>query len=272
MYEILRRTYRKVVSMLKEDTGISILDSGDYYGRHWQINQKKDFLKEEPYKLHVTECEYCRGLSGKNGHGCSEEVCMKPFVDITVSLFWYLMSNVEYTEKAEELEKKFYRFVRKQDPDDEWTWNECFDAFKEAYGLKVKAPLENTYSIDGYSLSQCALWAEFDIDNDSFVWMQIHNGCDIRGGYTRPGIFEVPFYKDGLFYDTDYFEFEFDNGSFEEFCVLEGIPEGIYYDKVEGRLFIWDGDSRSYLREIYGGGFSWEVLYLTKEAIGKDSE
>jgi hypothetical protein len=36
----------KITAMLKENTGIHMLDSGGYGGRHWQRNQKRDFEKE----------------------------------------------------------------------------------------------------------------------------------------------------------------------------------------------------------------------------------
>jgi hypothetical protein len=36
-------TAEKLSEMLQENTGRSILDSGDYYGRHWEHNQGADF-------------------------------------------------------------------------------------------------------------------------------------------------------------------------------------------------------------------------------------
>ena len=39
-------TERKLTAMLQENTGRSMLDSGDAYGRNWQRNQTRDFRKE----------------------------------------------------------------------------------------------------------------------------------------------------------------------------------------------------------------------------------
>jgi len=47
----LDATAQKLAEMLQENTGRSILDSGDYYGRHWQRNQGRDFESEPEGKL-----------------------------------------------------------------------------------------------------------------------------------------------------------------------------------------------------------------------------
>jgi len=46
-------TRRIIVKMLKENTGRSFLDSGDFYGRHWEQNQNRDFNKEPEAWLEV---------------------------------------------------------------------------------------------------------------------------------------------------------------------------------------------------------------------------
>jgi len=44
-------TADKLAEMLQENTGRSILDSGDYYGRNWQQNQDVDFEKQQEGRL-----------------------------------------------------------------------------------------------------------------------------------------------------------------------------------------------------------------------------
>ncbi len=39
-------TADKLAEMLKENTGRSVLDSGDYYGRHWEWNQNTSFERQ----------------------------------------------------------------------------------------------------------------------------------------------------------------------------------------------------------------------------------
>ena len=36
--KVMNKTERKLAEMLKENTGIHMLDSGGAYGRHWQLN------------------------------------------------------------------------------------------------------------------------------------------------------------------------------------------------------------------------------------------
>jgi len=48
-------TADKLAEMLQENTGRSILDSGDYYGRHWEHNQGADFEAQPEGRLEFWE-------------------------------------------------------------------------------------------------------------------------------------------------------------------------------------------------------------------------
>ncbi|MEM4067488.1 MAG: hypothetical protein QXV17_11605 [Candidatus Micrarchaeaceae archaeon] len=57
----------------------------------------------------------------------------------------------------------------------------------------------NTYEHDGSILSQVLqgiIFSDAD-ENDFYIILQVHNGCDVRGGYTFPRIFKLV--------DVDYF-------------------------------------------------------------------
>lgn len=51
MWDNYTNTQRVIAEMLTENTGRHLLDSGDYYERHWQRNQGRDFLAEEATSL-----------------------------------------------------------------------------------------------------------------------------------------------------------------------------------------------------------------------------
>ena len=50
--------------------------------------------------------------------------------------------------------------------------------------------IENTYNGE-CALSQVIQYGYYQIDDTEYVCLSIHGGCDVRGGYTRPRIFEV---------------------------------------------------------------------------------
>jgi hypothetical protein len=48
----------------------------------------------------------------------------------------------------------------------------------------------NTYNHENL-LSQVLQYVYFETDDNSYVILSIHGGCDVRGGYTRPRVFEL---------------------------------------------------------------------------------
>jgi hypothetical protein len=56
--------------------------------------------------------------------------------------------------------------------------------------------MQNTYNWENL-LSQVLQYVQIDADDETYLILQIHNGCDVRGGYTAPRIFKVT--------DIDYF-------------------------------------------------------------------
>ena len=57
----MKETKQAIYEMLTESTGEHFLDSGGYYGRHWETNQKKtidDFDNEPDIIIEDVETDY----------------------------------------------------------------------------------------------------------------------------------------------------------------------------------------------------------------------
>jgi hypothetical protein len=172
--------------MLRENTGTHFLDSGgtpkhdkhgncvgsDHgYGRHWERNQHRDF-ENEPATI----------LSFKYG------------IEVTHSVYHWLLERLEYDD---EMQDRFLEFV--EDRDDTY-WLQDMEEFPEwlrERGHEVTGlygdgdPFTvNTYNGEDL-LSQTLQYLYFELDGDPYVLLQIHGGCDVRGGYTSPKAFRV---------------------------------------------------------------------------------
>lgn len=169
------KVQKLVYSMLTESTGIHFLDGGFSKGRHWQKNSKKsinDFINESDVTYHFNR-NY------------------KEF-ERNVSVFHYL-SNL----KLDPICDKFNR-LNKNAAD----WDGDF------YGVSSKAQnyldalidssneprIWNTYNGDS-DLSQVLQGANLRLWNDGqfedYILVQIHNGADVRGGYTYAKLFKM---------------------------------------------------------------------------------
>lgn len=167
-------TKRIIKEMLVENTGCHILDSGGACGRHWQRNRHIDFDKSPRAWYEI----YCYDRDGKF------ELEIIP----SINVYHYLVSCLSYTKICEELEKDFFKFADELD--------ECWLVCMEEWFDHTKFPVsyqytENTYNDEYSLLSQVLQYVYFVMDKREYVLLQIHNGCDVRGGYTMPRIFEI---------------------------------------------------------------------------------
>jgi len=168
-------TERKLHEMLTENTGISILDSGGEDNRSWQRNRKiKDFRREPAVSVTVY----------RDGQ-----------VTFSKSVFHYLRLRVEYTEASASLTDRMNEYGRENDV----YGLELMEDFIE-YITGYPAETFNTYNGESL-LSQVLQGAEFTDNDVTYIALQIHNGCDVRGGYTEPVIFELM--DEYLMGDTD---------------------------------------------------------------------
>jgi hypothetical protein len=158
-------TERVLIEMMTENTGRHMLDSGGAYGRNWEQNQDLGFVKAPAVEL--------------SDYG----------VYVSHNVYHWLKERVTYDE---ELDTRFQEFCKGRE-DTHWLQDmEEFAESLEASGLYGDG---NPFTVNTYngecSLSQTLQFTYFELNGTSYIALQIHGGCDVRGGYTRPRIFEV---------------------------------------------------------------------------------
>lgn len=192
-----------IVEMLTEPTGRSILDSGDAYGRNWERNQGT-------------------GLADWEAHPV---VSLDRWGGVTLSVFHYLRDRVEYVP---DIDEAWQAWAQEVDPDDNRGWLDLADEYAQvmhncdAWGELTEPRTWNTYNGEDF-LSQVLQGVTFCHDSEGFggevyVLLQMHGGCDVRGGYTRPRVFRVC--TDMAAY------FPYDNADCEVWCTSDECGQG----------------------------------------------
>lgn len=211
-------TTREVIAaMLKENTGRHFLDSDGAYGRNWERNQTRDFDAEPHAKLTVRGGRY-------------------PEVDVTFNTYHWLCDRLEF---AADWQEEFDAFAAQPEQQDEG-WLAVMEAFmdrlkeqgREVAGIYGDGDhlTINTYN-DDCCLSQTLQFVYATVDGEEFVLLQIHGGCDVRGGYTAPKAFRC-------------------NGN-SELAILDYNRATIGCDKCEAN---WMLDGSSWLYDGGSGG------------------
>lgn len=173
-----------IYSMLIENTGSHFLDSGGAYGRHHQRNANKsitDFYNEpfEKYNYQYGEIER------------------------TVSVFHYL-NNFGLS-----IDQVCIGFNQLNEDAKDWDCDAdvygvsaaAWDYFNRcAYDVEIVRTF-NTYNGDS-DLSQILQGSYLKLNNEDYILLQIHGGCDARGGYTNARLFKYDF--DECEYMTEY--------------------------------------------------------------------
>lgn len=163
------RTKELIYGMLIENTGTHFLDSGGAYGRAWERNQGKTIedFEGEPEESYTY-------------HRCGN------YLERRVSVFHYLS----------QLQTDWVCDYFNEMPCQDW------DADGEVYGVskaqwdwlnsKCEVKVEqtfNTYNGDS-DLSQILQGSWLTINDEQYLLLQIHGGCDARGGYTNAKLFQ----------------------------------------------------------------------------------
>jgi hypothetical protein len=181
--------------MLCENTGRHLLDSGGYptydkvgnytgsnqgYGRNWERNQNRDFDSEKATILKFD--------TNPNQ------------IMVNHNVYHWLKNRLHY---AYEWDAMFHdQFVPEVDLSEDKCWLELMEEFGDwlrSKGYEVAGlygdgePFtRNTYNGED-CLSQVLQYTYYEVDKgdgwETLVLLQIHGGCDIRGGYTRPRAF-----------------------------------------------------------------------------------
>ena len=177
-------TANKLADMLQENTGRHFLDSGGHYGRNWEQNQGVDFKKQPE-----------RTLEFWNRNG-------KLDIVVTLSVYHWLNDRLEYNP---ELDKQYREFCKREESYLEYQSADIFAQSIDGKGIygDDSGPLTiNTYNGENLlsQILQYVYWT--DDDGDSHVLLQIHGGCDVRGGYTDPVAFDVADYAGTSIFDN----------------------------------------------------------------------
>lgn len=176
--------------MLKENTGRHMLDSGGAYGRHWERNQGVSLAEQQAYTAEFS-------VYGDN----------QIEIMVTLRLFHWMCHNLEPDDELQALLDKF----AEENPNmDVYTLGEEFaeklvngEFEDEATGGEWSYPSRgrfgetkfNSYNDDNI-LSQDILytplcdntWSRHDTTH---LVLQVHGGCDARGGHTMPRVFKL---------------------------------------------------------------------------------
>lgn len=198
---------KKIVKMMTENTGRHILDSGGAYGRHWERNQGVKFDFNNDVKLD----EYGATIP----------------IHVYMNTMFDLDDNTAHWNRL--LGKNYY-----------WVQEAVDELLDRGFDLEFGGYLgmtdaDNTYNSDN-DLSQNFQYQLFEYDGECYCAFQLHNGCDVRGGYTNTQIFKVN--------DPDYFYIGwrvdfYDNSNDEQFESFYQIEENDNYQlSIERQCFI----------------------------------
>lgn len=188
-----------VYGMLSTSTWEAMWDSGSAYGRHWERNIKKtlsDWQNEPEVSFEITHCIYWENketeYKNENGinhtyyyYDAKEDRENHSEYNYTISVFHY-MCKLDLDEVCEE-------YNRKKCPDwesDIHGVSKSQRAWLDKKGFVIGDSF-NTYNHDS-NLSQVLQWTIIDLDDKKYVLLQVHQGCDVRGGYTDAKMFLLP--------------------------------------------------------------------------------
>jgi len=180
-----KRIENLVYKMLTENTGSAMMDSGGAYGRNHEKNSKKTLadFKAEP-SVWVDDYQDAKTTED---------------VTYTISVFHYL------TGAGLELDAICDAFNKANGDAADWDCEGDYygvsakgEKVLERYGLEKNGESWNTYNHQS-SLSQVLQGCYFGEQHDDqrYVLIQIHGGCDVRGGYTNARLFRLGKYSEG---------------------------------------------------------------------------
>lgn len=185
-------------AMLTENTGKALCDSGDAYGRNWQRNSGKtlaDFEAEPSATLEVSK------YTDRDGKTYWE-------ANPTVSLFHHLADCCGLDEICEEFNAM---------PVDDWS-SDYYGVSAEGQEwinsiFRTKGEAQNTYNwcANFSQVIQYQILEHLD-SGDLYALIQIHGGCDVRGGYTDAKLFRLDCEEWGLAHENCGFYAEDSNG------------------------------------------------------------
>jgi hypothetical protein len=176
MAKKIDKTERVLLKMFRENTGRAMCDSGDAYGRNYERNAKINLLKVASERIEFNtyrddgKLDICFYKS--SFQYCRDALCYEPDLD---------RSFHRFAAKPENVETGWLELVN------QWIEKRFKGEAKGIYG-EGDILVVNTYNEDS-ALDQVLLYTYFEVDSTGYYALQVHGGCDVRGGYTAPRIF-----------------------------------------------------------------------------------
>jgi len=167
-------TREMVARMLCENTGRHMLDSGGHYGRNFERNQGRTV----------------------DDFDALDSVTLSVDGDLTVDVFHYMVNQLEYCESWD---VQLSAFIDSTD----YTYFEAVPAWLESLGVDVSdvGVYDGVWEWNTYNW-ECLLsqtlqgWTVDFPDGVRRSIVQVHGGADVRGGYTRPRVFDISWNDD----------------------------------------------------------------------------
>jgi len=188
----MSRTNEIIYKMLTEPTGKHMLDSGQDEGRHWQRNQKKslkDFENEPRLILLDQDSDYPYYKKSTFHH-------------LADSCIYLPNENADLVEWVSENE---YDYFKNENGRSLGSMYDIEDYMLETYNLEPR--VINTYNGESSLTQTLQFVALGDTYDSDIIALSIHNGADVRGGYTDYKIFKI---ETDLFYSW-YEEYDEEN-------------------------------------------------------------
>ena len=179
--ERMDKTQIIIHKMLKESTGINMMDSGGNNSRYWQKNQKVfDFRRQDDINYNVDG----------------------GYLYVSNNIFHFLTNCLEYEESMTDI----FNDDKNKDESDYYNMSNIADILNDHYNdlnfgefheFKLKGDSFNSYNWES-NLSQVIqgqMFTEYEDTEyeENYIILQIHNGADVRGGYTDCKVFKVDF-------------------------------------------------------------------------------
>ena len=237
---IITETDCVLASMLTENTGRAMMDSGDAYGRNWERNQGQtvESFIEAP-AVQVSQW------------------------GISLDLFHYLRERIEFAPDVQEVFDEWSELPENK----ETNWYALMEEWCERYEDSFYKGGFNSYNSDCL-LSQTIQGNYFEWQGETYLILQIHGGCDVRGGYTAPKIFRehndpgsVTYYWNSYIVQSandrkgEAVSLEFNHGDVCNLKTGEYIGDGYRFNKKENDdplldwfdTLEWDEDTESFI-------------------------
>jgi len=225
-----------ITEMLLENTGSHMLDSGGAYGRHHeQNNAEVKGLRTMRQKAH-----YFRARPSTIA-----DVDPKFGIDITSDLWHFLVNRLDVDNTTKRIQRIF-----------DWWYDKEDEAYCDSFGEWLKKRglgdegyygAGSSYSLES-TLNQGIQWDSIKLNNEDeeFIILQVHGGCDQRGGYTHPRIFRA----------------EIDS-------IICGLANTVAHSTGNGFSICWQSDCGGYEWYSDYGQFDFKEWLKEKESSGQ---